>query len=367
MSSKYNLLIFYFATFSILTPINLSLPIIPVYAKENLFASPFLIGLISSAIALPSLIMRFPLSALLSSFSSQRILSLGLLISSISLFLQTLTSNPIEFLIYRILLGVSYSLTTTAGLTYATLKGEEIVLRYTLILSIGLLVSPMLGSLLLKEGGMQATFLGGALMALLGSFSLLITREENQVRDISREIKLRSTRTFLLFCLGFFSVGYFYNAVYTFLPLYASSMGLSKDTILILFQYYVLMIVIIRIFLNYPKFSKVSYEPFLLAPVLSILLIYFLGTTALPYAMVLASLPHSTYYPLAANRLRKIVLSKNKLVANSLFLTSWDIGTFVSPIILSPISISYGYLAPLLIASILPPAIGVVMHRMVEG
>ena len=143
------------------------LPVTPLYTTQVLLGDTFAVGIVSGAFAVASLLMR-PFSGQLSDRRGRRI---ALLIGagiSVAAAAGHLFATSLEILIVmRVALGIGEALFFVAGLAAATdlapdnRRGEAISL-VSLSLYLGIAIGPLLGELLLANGGYSTVWIATA-------------------------------------------------------------------------------------------------------------------------------------------------------------------------------------------------------------
>ena len=152
------------------------LPVTPLYTQEVLLGDRFAVGIVIGAFAVASLLMR-PFSGLLSDKRGRRIALLIGAAISVAAAAGHLFAGTLEILIVmRVALGVGEALFFVAGLAAATdlapddRRGEAISL-ISLSLYLGIAIGPLLGELVLAQGGYATVWLATAAL-YVGSVGL---------------------------------------------------------------------------------------------------------------------------------------------------------------------------------------------------
>jgi MFS family permease len=145
------------------------LPVTPLFTTEILLGDTFAVGIVSGAFAVASLLMR-PFSGRLSDQRGRRIALLVGAAISVAAAAGHLFADSLEILIVmRVALGIGEALFFVAGLAAATdlapdnRRGEAISL-ISLSLYLGIAIGPLLGEILLTQGGYATVWIATALL-----------------------------------------------------------------------------------------------------------------------------------------------------------------------------------------------------------
>jgi MFS family permease len=143
-------------------------PVMPLYATK-LGASISEVGLIVAFIAYGNALFMIPFGLLSDRFGRRTFLIAGLVISTLSALLYTLTINPLQLSILRITHGVGLAAqvpTTIAmalDLSPENQRGKAIG-WYTTATQSGLMIGPIIGGYVLNNFGFASAFLGCGLL-----------------------------------------------------------------------------------------------------------------------------------------------------------------------------------------------------------
>ena len=199
-----------FASFVAWTAFGAILPYLPLFLKEQAHSSMFMIGLIASMYYVGTLLFSSPLGWLSDYIGRKPVIVGGAALSGLALLLFTTTTNPLWFILFRLLEGVGTAGVGPAGQAFiADVTPERDRSKaYGILTSAqfgGLIVGPALAPPLyhLAGGGLAgfyAIFHFGAALAAITTLVMLVfvkepaaTRVRRAARDarVSRGLKKR--------------------------------------------------------------------------------------------------------------------------------------------------------------------------------
>lgn len=136
-------------------------PLVPIFAKNELGASYADLGLIGLANFIPYIFVPVVVGALLGRFNNGRILSLGIIINSSSVYLLSLASSVPEVMVFRAMTGVAHaffwppaeSIISNASTVESRIKN---IARFTGFFVSGFMIGPLIGTFLLE--GVDASY-----------------------------------------------------------------------------------------------------------------------------------------------------------------------------------------------------------------
>jgi MFS family permease len=351
-------------------------PIVAVYARDTLNASIAQIGLIVSAFFFVSIISK-PLIGL----SCRGIKTLYFLWTALALMAfptigMALTDSPSIFGVLRIFQGIGNSMFWAPGMTLIALlssrdKLERNLNNYSFLISIGMSLGPAIGSMSVAALGTRYSFFLSALIMLSGfMIGTLLMRKRQYFREIishndSGTISLRqlprivSAKPFKTAFLSYVTMSFIYGILTAYGTLYfKDSFRVQDGTVAILFFGYNAVIMVSRFGLrklvdmtsktNILVFGLINY----------VVMLSILSTSnSLPIfvaAFCLLGLSHGLIYPTGILMVAGSVQTASLAFANSIYLTGWDVGNSLGPVIASPIATQYGTRATLPFAIIAP-------------
>jgi len=136
-------------------------PLVPIFAKNELGASYADLGLIGLANFIPYIFIPVFVGALLGRFNNGRILSLGIIINSSSVYLLSLAKSVPEVMAFRAMTGVAHaffwppaeSIISNASTPESRIKN---IAGFTGFFVSGFMIGPLIGTFLLE--GMDASY-----------------------------------------------------------------------------------------------------------------------------------------------------------------------------------------------------------------
>jgi MFS family permease len=224
------------SAFAVMVGMGVIAPLLPLFA-ENLGATGLWIGLIFSAYSLSRLVF-LPLAGKLSDVYGRRnILLIGLFLYSVISLLYTISANPAQLSIVRLLHGISSALIIPVAMAAAaetSERGEEgkTLGMFNQAIFLGLAAGPILGGFTSDFFGYKATFVSVSLIGFITLLVAFLTFPEGRIKQREGKIKL-SRRILAAFLFRFLnSLGR--GSVITFLPIYLGLLNFSASTIGIL-------------------------------------------------------------------------------------------------------------------------------------
>ena len=343
-------------------------PIFPLYVR-SLGASIFLLGLLMAISSLMGLIFRIPLAALSDRVGRVRMLLLGLLVASTSSLLYALASNPLQLLpiiIYQTL-PFSYFNPVAASIVSDLAPSErqgEVMGRYLISPSLGLVLGPVLCSLLVDHLGYRGLFLASALFPLLGFLLLLLLPprvprrglEQPSVATSLREVVTDRSLLLLSYCRAAFSTSHSIFA--TLFSLYAVDvLGLAPSQVAALFTVRGVTNVVVRLPAGRAS-DRVGRRPLLIVAYAAIVLVNLLiaragGLPLLVLSLLLYGLAWGTRAVSEWAYLADAVRPEVKTVAFSYLSTIFGLGSMLGSILAGALSLRISYGEIFLVAALL--------------
>ncbi|MEM2846631.1 MAG: MFS transporter [Nitrososphaerota archaeon] len=339
-----------YTTFTLTLSYEIIGPILPVYIYAALGASEYEVGILISLAAVASALSRIPSSMLAMRRNALRILILGIALNTVALLGYAISTTPWMLGIFRVLQGITFALNYTLMLSFASLmmapeEARRSVVDYTAYVALGLWLGPAIGAILSYLMDLRMLMASAALISLIAVFlgvSFAKTRpslwEEtyyskmsfSMVKTILKKPLLLPTLLYLLYSM---TIG----GVFAYGPLKASiELGIPDPIILAIFTGYYLVTYITRIALS-RNMSKIDLVKFLKVSMLSCAagaLIAGLAPNMLLFVagLYLVAMAHGLTFPLTAAITAHVVSPNLRILGNSIYLTSWDIGNLFGPI-----------------------------------
>jgi MFS family permease len=334
-------------------------PIVPVFSKEVVGASYFDLGLIGFSNYIPYMFIPIFVGLLLDRFNNGILLSLGLALDTVSVYLLSIANSVPEVIIFRTLTGVAHSffwppcesIISQASSPETRIKS---ISRFMAFFVIGLMMGPLVGSFLLQNLDVTYRVLFQfAAFALATSIisSLLLTRngKTNQhtkfsISSSKQIIKFPVVIIILLFCSAAFGI------FLTILPAYMNDRSVTESNIELLFFIFGISRLIS---LLSSDFLMKKFFPSLVGVILSIALgmmvvFYSHSITEFVIAVLILGFGFSVYFPLTF----EIIMSRTRKEAaggligayEATFGIGWAGGPLVGGIVANYLGTSFPYL-----------------------
>ena len=357
----------YLIGFCFLTAYQAILPMASLYAKE-LSASITDVAVGVSAFYIAAIIARVPLARLSERIGRTRMLVTSIVICLFSTLSYLFTSNPYQFVLVRVVHGLSCAAVTPIALSLVSsvTTGYERVNAiglYTAISALGIFLGPAIGSAVVANFGIRGCFSLSALIVLMGLLStyyLKGLRVKEEIGGVSGAKTGGVFRSDMLvgLCGSYFAHSYLYGAIVTFLPLYANMrLGITPSLVSLLFSVYALSTLGLRAsvarLVKYVKQRNLIILGLANSSILSITILYAGEFNLLVALMSIMGLSSGIIYPVGALAISRTYSESSLFVANALFLTMFDLGMMVSPLTNAIVAERFG-LEAVFIASIIP-------------
>jgi len=346
--------IFDYTTFILTVSYQVVTPILPVYLYKALRASEQEVGVIISVAAITSAILRIPSSLWTMRTSAIKLLILGISSNTIALLGYTLSINPWMLAVFRAIHGFSFALNYTLMLSLASLivqpdRAQKAITRYTSSLAMGLWMGPAVGVILSSLMSLRLLMLSATLISL-GAVALAIlflktrpklwgdlyyskTGMAAAIRDLMRRPIAYPTILYLLYSTAI-------GALLAYGPLKAKLILHMPDPLIILtFTVYYLIVFLLRIALT--RAAHIVSDTRLLHIALASCALGILVTglsQSTPLFMMgvyLTAIAQGLTFPLTALIVAHIIPPNLRTIGNAIYLTSWDIGNLLGPIIVA--------------------------------
>ena len=336
-------------------------PIVPLFSKD-LGASYFDLGMIGFSNFIPYMFIPLFVGLLLDRFNKGLLLSLGLIIDSLSIYLLSIADSVPQVIIYRTLVGVAHSFfwpPCESIISQSTTPQNRVkaISRFMAFFVVGLMIGPLVGSFLLEHFDVSygiifqiAAF--AIAISLVASLVLSKNGKGNHTGMISLTsakhlIKFPTVIAILLFCSVSFGV---FLAI---IPAYMSERKISESNVELLFFVFGISRLVSLFASNYlMKKFLIS----LLLVILSIssgMLMMFYSHSMIEFsiAVLMLGFGFSVYFPLTF----EIIMRKTKDNAGALigaYEATFGIGWAFGPLIVGVIANSFGNAIPYLVLCI---------------
>jgi MFS family permease len=335
-------------------------PVVPLFSK-NLGASYFDLGIIGFSNFIPYMFIPLFVGLLLDRFN-KGLLSLGLVIATLSIYLLSVADSVPQVIICRTLVGVAHSFfwpPCESIISQSTTPENRIkaISQFMAFFVVGLMIGPLVGSFLLEHFDLSYRIIFQiAAFSIATSLvaSLILSKNAKSahtgiisITSAKHLIKFPTVIVILLFCSISFGV---FLAI---IPVYMSERKISESNIELLFFVFGISR-LTSLFVS--NFLTKKFLPSLLLVILSIsagmlMLFYSHSMIEFSIAVLLLGFGFSVYFPLTF----EIIMRKAKENVGALigaYEATFGIGWAFGPLIIGIIANSFGSSIPYLILSI---------------
>ncbi|MEM4245964.1 MAG: MFS transporter [Candidatus Bathyarchaeia archaeon] len=370
---KGRLPLLYLIGFTANSSIHVVAPVVPIFTIQSLNGSVADAGYVVSAFYIASMAVK----TLLAISGREQRATATLLLSCVLILAAPLayrySSSLGVFFLSRFVHGTGFALLAASALSLATLMSGQgsrgkAINNYTGFLALGLMIGPAISSLFLVFVGIREIFILSAAVAspsvlcsllLFKSFKIRLPKESGSLIEPlrSRIASLFAHRDFMFASLSYFSYAFAYGAFLSYAPVYLKQVyGFPASLVTALFSGYFTLTAISRFFV-YKVQKVVGAFNFLVATLLgaSLLGLVIFSVRALPVfvgAFLMMGFVHGIIFPLTAIIVMRTVEATSLILANSVYLLAFDLGTTAGPILTSGLA---RYQIPAaLMASVMP-------------
>ena len=336
-------------------------PVVPLFSKD-LGASYLDLGIIGFANFIPYMFIPLFVGLLLDRFNKGLLLSLGLVIDTLSIYLLSVADSVPQVIMFRTLVGVAHSFfwpPCESIISQSTTPQNRVkaISQFMAFFVVGLMIGPLVGSFLLEHFDVSYRMIFQiAAFAIATSlvFSLMLSKNGKTVHtgiksitSVKHLIKFPTVIAILLFCSVSFGV---FLAI---IPAYMSERKISESNIELLFFVFGVSR-LVSLFAS--NFLMKKFLASLLLVILSIsggMLVLFYSHSMVQFSMavLLLGFGFSVYFPLTF----EIIMRKAKENAGALigaYEATFGIGWAFGPLIIGVIANSFGSSVPYLVLSI---------------
>jgi MFS family permease len=336
-------------------------PVVPLFSKD-LGASYFDLGIIGFSNFIPYMFIPLFVGLLLDRFNKGLLLSLGLVIDTLSIYLLSVADSVPQIIIFRTLVGVAHSFfwpPCESIISQSTTPQNRVkaISQFMAFFVVGLMIGPLIGSFLLEHFDVSYRIIfqiAAFSIATSLVFSLVLSKNGKSahagiisITSAKHLIKFPTVIAILLFCSVSFGV---FLAI---IPAYMSERKISESNIELLFFVFGISR-LVSLFVS--NFLMKKFLASLLLVILSIsagmlMLFYSHSMIEFSIAVLLLGFGFSVYFPLTF----EIIMRKAKNNVGALigaYEATFGIGWAFGPLIIGVIANSFGSAIPYLILSI---------------
>lgn len=333
-------------------------PVVPLFSKD-LGASYSDLGVIGFSNFIPYMFIPLFVGLLLDRFNKGLLLSLGLALDTVSIYLLSIADSVPQVIIFRTLVGVAHSFfwpPCESIISQATSPQNRIkaISRLMAFFVVGLMIGPLVGSFLFEhfDTSYRMIFQIAAFAIATSLVSSLVLSKDGKtnrngiisIASARHLIKFPAVIAILLFCSVSFGV---FLAI---LPVYMSERSISESNIELLFFVFGISRLISLLTSN---FLMKKFLTSLLLVIVSIsvgMLMLFYSHSVLEFsiAVLVLGFGFSVYFPLTF----EIIMRKTKENVGALigaYEATFGIGWAFGPLILGVVANSFGSSIPYLV------------------
>lgn len=336
-------------------------PVVPLFSKD-LGASYFDLGIIGFSNFIPYMFIPLFVGLLLDRFNKGLLLSLGLVIDTLSIYLLSVADSVPQVIMYRTLVGVAHSFfwpPCESIISQSTTPQNRVkaISQFMAFFVVGLMIGPLVGSFLLEHFDVtyRIIFQIAAFSIATSLVASLVLSKNGKsahtgvisITSAKHLIKFPTVIAILLFCSISFGV---FLAI---IPAYMNERKISESNIELLFFVFGISRLVSLFAANY---LMKKFLTSLLLVILSIstgMLMLFYSHSMIEFgiAVLLLGFGFSVYFPLTF----EIIMRKAKENVGALigaYEATFGIGWAFGPLIIGIIANSFGSSIPYLILSI---------------
>ncbi len=229
--------LFCVVTFFYWASLYLYVPILPVYA-ESVVGKLSMVGIVIASYALPQLLLRIPIGLYFDSTPRRKpLVALSLVMCAGGATGLALVDGAWSLVLARAVTGIGaagwVAFTVFFTRYYESAASARAIGTINSVNQVALVVATGCGGVLAQAGGYHATFLGAALLALLGLFVLAFAREPvvEAGSVMKRQFSHVATRPLLAVAASMAVLLHFANfaSVFGFVPVYGARIGASSS------------------------------------------------------------------------------------------------------------------------------------------
>jgi len=336
-------------------------PIVPLFAKD-MGASYSDLGVIGFANFIPYMFIPLFVGLLLDRFNKGILLSLGLVLDSVSIYLLSVADSVPQVILFRTLVGVAHSFfwppcESIISKSTSPQNRVKAISRFMAFFVAGIMIGPLVGSFLLEHFDVSYRMIFQiAAFAIATSLvsSLMLSKDKDvthngiiSIASAKHLIKFPTVIAILLFCSVSFGV---FLAI---LPAFMSERSISESNIELLFFVFGISRLVS---LLTSSFLMKKFLTSILLVIISIsagmlMLYYSHSVLEFSVAVLILGFGFSVYFPLTF----EIIMRKSKENVGALigaYEATFGMGWAFGPLIIGVIANSFGSSLPYLVLSI---------------
>ncbi len=333
-------------------------PIVPLFSKD-LGASYSDLGVIGFSNFIPYMFIPLFVGLLLDRFNKGLLLSLGLALDTVSIYLLSVADSVPQVIIFRTLVGVAHSFfwpPCESIISQSTSPQNRVkaISRLMAFFVVGLMIGPLVGSFLFEhfDTSYRIIFQIAAFAIATSLVSSLVLSKDGKtnrngiisIASARHLMKFPAVIAILLFCSVSFGV---FLAI---LPVYMSERSISESNIELLFFVFGISRLVSLLTSNFLMKKFLTSLLFVIVSISVGMLMLFYSHSVLEFSMAVLVLGFgfSVYFPLTF----EIIMKKTKENVGALigaYEATFGIGWAFGPLILGVIANSFGSSIPYLV------------------
>jgi len=345
-----------------------SAPLIPVFAKQELAATYFDIGLIGMANYVPYMFAPALVGLLLDRFNKGSVLSVGIIMAMFSLYMLSFTNNVVDVMLVRAVAGVAHAFfwpSTVAIVAIAVSEERRVqaISRFTMAWVGGYMIGPLIGAFLFEQFGFRQLFEYSA-MIMVGALAVSLTLIRHGRGTYAANYSINAFLAVMKANPKLSTLVMYYSAsfgiVLTVLPAYLKDNTINEFMIGILFFMFGLSRLFTLLFTHkFARHEKASMFVATEAIVFAMLIAYSVTTFgSFSLSLVMFGFAFSLYFPITLNIATKHVPKHLVGTTVGAYETVFGIGWAAGPITAGIASDIFGnsipYISMFIIGIILP-------------
>lgn len=335
-------------------------PLVPIFAKNELGASYADLGLIGLANFIPYIFIPVFVGALLGKYNNGRILSLGIIINTSSVYLLSLARSVPEVMVLRAMTGIAHAFFWPPAESIISNESTEEsrvknIARFTGFFVSGFMIGPLIGTFLLEGADASyrmvfqiATFVLASSMILsiqIAKKHIHIPRSKVSFSGIREITKFPHMIAILIYCASSFGM------ILAIHPAFLNDRNMSATSIEVL--YFVFGVSRVATLALAERLARHTVKT-IVASTLCIsagLLVSFFSDSIIQFgvAMALMGFGFSVIFPLTLEMILRKVRKEASAVAIGAYETTFGIGWAIGPISAGLISEFSGNAVPYLV------------------
>ncbi len=344
------------------------IPLVPVFAKQELAASYIDIGLIGMANYVPYMFAPAFVGLLLDRFNKASVLSIGIIMAMFSLYMLSLTNSVLDMMLVRTIAGVAHAFFWPSSVTIVTTVASEkkrvqAVSRFAMAWVGGYMIGPLIGAFLFEQIGFRHLFEYSAVIMIAPLIVSLTLIKHGRGRytekySISAVLTVIRANPRLSTLVIYYSAAF--GIVLTIFPAYLKDNTINEFMIGILFFIFGLSRLFTLPFIH--KFAKYERTSIFVATVtiaFAMLIAYTMTSLgSFSFSLILFGFAFSLYFPITLGVITKNVPKHLVGATVGAYETVFGIGWASAPVIAGIAADAFGnnipYISMFIIGFLLP-------------